>query len=292
MKKLSTKKHWDKVHEDEAILFDNASSTNAVSKVLTHKRRIITAIKEFLGEQVIERMSNYDDYLLWEVILKKHLPHLEQAKVLEIGSAPGEFLVQFTRKYGCIPYGVDYSEKGIEVNRKVFSANKLDPNNVIHADLFSPEFQEQFKGSFDVVVSRGFIEHFENVEEVIDKHKSLLKKGGYLIVSIPNVKGANYLLAKAFYNELISIHNLEIMNKQEFSKLFKSKGLIPLFCDYYGTFSFYLFYTKQKSIMRLPLNAFHKLQPLLNLTFHTLFRQRGAENALFSPSLLFIGRKK
>ena len=44
---------------------------------------------------------------------------------------------------GCVPFGVDYSEPGIEANRQVFSAHRLDPNNVICADFFAEAFQAQ-----------------------------------------------------------------------------------------------------------------------------------------------------
>ncbi|MFN2456436.1 MAG: class I SAM-dependent methyltransferase, partial [Pyrinomonadaceae bacterium] len=210
---------------------------------------------------------------------------------LEVGSAPGEFLVELNRRLGCVPYGVEYSKEGVEVNRDVFNAHGIDPNNVIHADFFSDEFQNKHRESFDLVVSRGFIEHFTNVEEVLDKHINLLAKDGYLIVTIPNLKGINYYLTRIFHKELIAIHNLDIMEREAFSRLFDKRRLASLFCGYYGVFNFYLFNTKANSAMRRPLDVCFKIQPVLNATFRVLFQDKGVENSLSSPSLIFIGRK-
>ncbi|MBA2525103.1 MAG: hypothetical protein H0V18_04855 [Pyrinomonadaceae bacterium] len=120
---------------------------------------------------------------------------------------------------------------------------------------------------------------------------NLLSEGGYLIVSIPNFRGVNYALTSIFNKELIPLHNLDIMRKAEFLKLFDRADLLRLFCDYYGTFSFYLFYTKKDSPMRFALRLSYKLQPLLNLIFRLVLRKTGAEGELVSPYLLFIGRK-
>jgi 2-polyprenyl-3-methyl-5-hydroxy-6-metoxy-1,4-benzoquinol methylase len=219
------------------------------------------------------------------------VPNKKGAKVLEVGSAPGKFLVEFKQNYDCVPYGLEYSETGVELNRKVFSSHGINPDNVICADFFSNEFHEQYRERFDIVISRGFIEHFADVDNVIQEHLNLLKPGGHLIVSIPNVRGANYILTQLFYKELIPIHNLNIMRKKEFSKLFNNGRLSHLFCDYYGTFSFGLFYTKNDGPMRLVLDVCSRLQRLLNLIFRLILQDKGAESRLFSPHLLFIGKK-
>src|SRR5688572_20650210 len=109
MKLLSSKNHWDEVHEAEAAAFAQEPSADGRNGETTKKRWVIKTVKKVLGSGVLRRMSSYEDYLLWEVLFRKYLPDLKNSKVLEIGSAPGEFLVQLALRYGCIPYGVDYS---------------------------------------------------------------------------------------------------------------------------------------------------------------------------------------
>lgn len=282
MGRLIEKEFWNATHEQEALKNERPSLSTKLER----------RVKTLLGDKTVEYISNYADYLLWHVIYKKYLPKTKGAKVLEVGSAPGSYLVRLSQTFGFVPYGVEYSESGVELNRKLFILHNINPDNVIHADFLSDEFHKQYKGCFDIVVSRGFIEHFTDVEDIIKKHLNLLTKGGYLIVSIPNLRGANYILTWIFNRELISMHNINIMQKRVFSQLFDKERLLTLLCDYYGTFNFLLFNTKKNSPMRFVLSFCHKLQLILNVVFHLMFKDKGAESRLFSPYLIFIGLKK
>ncbi len=219
------------------------------------------------------------------------MPRKKEAKVLEIGSAPGYHLVKLNKRFGFEPYGVEYSKSGVYLNKEVFISNDINPNNVIHADFFSDEFHKQYKGCFDIVISKGFLEHFTNVQEVIEKHINLLKKGGCLIVGIPNFRGVNYALLWFFNREMISMHNIDIMNKQNFSRSFDKKYISPSFCGYFGIFNFSLFGTKN-NLKRFVLIFFNSFQLILNVIFRILFKDKRIENKLFSPYLMFCGMKK
>jgi 2-polyprenyl-3-methyl-5-hydroxy-6-metoxy-1,4-benzoquinol methylase len=73
----------------------------------------------------------------------------------------------------------------------VFKQNGFAADNVIHANFFSDEFIVGHRERFDVVISRGFIEHCEDAKSVIDRYGQLLNSGGYLKMSIPNVNGTD-----------------------------------------------------------------------------------------------------
>jgi SAM-dependent methyltransferase len=181
---------------------------------------------------------------------------------------------------------------GADLNRKLFAAHGADPANVIQADFFDPALQERYRGWFDVVVSRGFIEHFHDVEDVIRKHLNLLRSGGLLVVAIPNLRGINKPLSALFHREALAMHNQNIMTRERFASLFPSEQAERLFCGYYGTFSFYLFSAPPGSPMRVLLAACMKVQPVLNSLFRLLLEERGAESRWFSPTLLFLGVKR
>jgi 2-polyprenyl-3-methyl-5-hydroxy-6-metoxy-1,4-benzoquinol methylase len=290
MSTLAPRRHWDYIHAEEEKRFSSGSLTTEALQLRGEK--ITTALKKLLGTKVVERMSAYDDYLLWDVILPKFLPSIIGAKFVEIGSAPGDYSVQFSKRHGCIPYGVEYSEGGVKLNREVFKENGFNPDNVIHADFFSDEFAAEYHEKFDGAISKGFIEHFEDVKSVIDRHMRLLKPGGHLVVTIPNLSGINYMLAGLLDDGAIPRHNVSIMRRDVYRDLFDRNDLQTLFCDYYGTFSFYLFTATSTSVrQKQMLKVSHKLQPLLNFTFRTILGGRGAESGWFSPFLLYIGRK-
>ena len=290
MNNLSEKEYWDSVYksgEDYGVPPERPAP-------VALKRRALRAVKRRLRPRTLTHMSSYANYLFWSVLLKKHLPPMSDARVLEIGSAPGDTLVDFAQRLRMEPFGVEYSEEGAEVNRRLFKAHGLNPDNVIHADLFAEDFQNRFRGAFDVVYSGGFIEHFSDPSDVVDKHLNLLADGGYLIVLIPNLRGLNYVLTSVFARHLIAIHNLKIMKLRELRKLFDEARLIPLTCAYYGTFSFDLFSDEARPHVasQKALAIVHHAQPLLNLAFRRLFGDRGAETAWTSPYLVYIGRKR
>jgi len=282
MKKLTEKEYWNSIYESKIL----------GNKQHFLKRNLKILIKTILGKNILEYMRSYSDYFLWEVIYKRFMPKTKGIKVLEIGSAPGNSLVRLSQTFGFVPYGIEFSEHGVKLNKKIFILHNINPDNVIQADFLSDDFDTKYKEYFDIVISRGFIEHFTDIEDVIWKHINLLTKEGYLIVSIPNLRGVNYALMWFFHKELLPMHNINIMEKRRFSKLFNKKGLSTLFCDYYGTFNFGLFNTERNSPMRFALPFCNISQLILNVVFRLFFKNRGAESRIFSPYLIFIGKKK
>jgi 2-polyprenyl-3-methyl-5-hydroxy-6-metoxy-1,4-benzoquinol methylase len=233
---------------------------------------------------------NYSDYYLWEVLLQKYLPFNQGFKVLEVGSAPGTNLVKLHNLLGYIPYGVDYSEEGVALNKTIFAGHNLNPNNVILADFFSETFQSQYKEYFDVVFSMGFLEHFTDVEQVVTNHVTLLKKGGLIVVTIPNLRGFNAFLSNVFCKQVLNMCNLSIMDKGNFSALFARDDIEPVFCDYYGTFSFDLFFTKNR-FLKILYKICKLIQIFLNVVFYTIGSE-GVQSRFFSPYLIYIGKKR
>jgi SAM-dependent methyltransferase len=249
-------------------------------------------IKRLLGARRLESFRSYEDFLLWDVILPRYLSGRRGGSVVEVGSAPGERLIQLNRRFGLTPYGIEYSPVGVALNREVFADHGIDPGNVIEADFLAPDVHERYREAFDVVVSNGFIEHFTDVGAIVERHLGLLKPGGRLVVVIPNLLGVNFLLTWLFRRDVLPMHNLDIMRRGTFAALFDDRKLERLFCGYYGTFSFYLFHTAPGSLMRIPLAVGMKAQPALNALFRAAFKDRGAESGWFSPSLLYVGAKR
>lgn len=279
MNVLSDKSYWDSIH--------NQQSSERGGSFLWNKFKFLA--KKILGPKCL---CYYSDYLLWDVILPTYLPKQKGLKVLEIGSAPGETLVKLKQKFDYAPYGVEYSESGVELNRRIFIENGIGASNVIHADFLSSEFQQKYIECFDIVISVGFIEHFTNVEEIVKGHINVLAKGGHLVIIIPNLSGLNYLLSVFFNRQLMKMHNRKIMNKNVFCNLFDDKLLDVKLCKYFGTFDFGLFNTKKGSPLKFLLNFCKLIQAFLNVLFPFFFKDKGAESAFFSPYLIFIGIKK
>ncbi len=283
MVELIKKRHWENLHKE--------SDKEKLQKEIKNNGFLKNLFKKLFSNDLLSYVNAYADYLLWDIYFKKYVQKEKGSKILEVGSAPGEYLVAVHKKFGYIPYGIDYSASGIKRNIKTFLNNNLDSNNIIHSDFFHEDFQKKHKETFDIVYSIGFIEHFINVKDVISKHLNLLKRGGFLCVAIPNLRGFNYILLKIFNKDLISKHNLSIMEKEKFIDLFKSNTLKVLFYGYYGVLNLGLFYRNTSDFKGKVLTILDYFQYILNIIFHLIFRKKGLESRLFSPYLLFIGVK-
>lgn len=213
-------------------------------------------------------------------------------KIIEIGSAPGGFLKECHTRFGFEPYGVEYSPLGASVNRENFNSWGLDPNNVFESDFFANDFQSAHRAEFDVVVSRGFIEHFTDLPPVIDAHVNLLKPGGTLVITIPNYSGLNYMLGLLTVRMWYPLHNIDLMRKKAFGKLFVRPDLDTLFCGYGGGVDFGILEGGPKAPNGWLLKVTRPVQWGLNVVFNSLFFDHVPETRYTSPYLLYMGRKK
>jgi 2-polyprenyl-3-methyl-5-hydroxy-6-metoxy-1,4-benzoquinol methylase len=171
---------------------------------------------------IVNKNFSFDRCLSRELIkIIKQFP--EKGEVLEIGCAPGKYLELFHR-YNFLISGIEYSQLGIEATKKNFNLLDIDKYNLICGDFFEiiPE------PKFDFVISFGFIEHFDNPENVIQKHLDWLKPGGILIIGVPNFTGIHGILQKWLKKEILDVHNLNIMNTKYFKKIAKQLNITPI----------------------------------------------------------------
>lgn len=251
-----------------------------------------TRLKRFLAKPGVSRwIGPYKDHLLWNGLLPRYLPADPERSFLEVGSAPGWFLLRIHETFGYRPYGIEYAESGVELNREVFVANGLPAEQVMHGDFFSEELFRDHADRYEVVCSRGFIEHFDDPKSVVERHLALVKEGGTLYISIPNLRGFNYLYTWIVERHVLAVHNLEIMSLPAFRALFELPGLELKFCGYSGTFDLGLVSVHGigwKKVIVYPLAG---VQLCLNLLFRVLLGKRGLESCWFSPRLVFLGTK-
>ncbi|MBK9303563.1 MAG: methyltransferase domain-containing protein [bacterium] len=281
MSKLTDKNYWDHFHEE--ICVPKTAAVERTDKSLARR---------LLGKRLYSYRSSYTEYRLYEVILKKFLPRQPGLKVVELGSAPGGYLVELHRRFGYDPYGIEYSEVGVANNRKTFVANGIDPEQVICGDVTSPEIQRDWREAFDIVFSLSFIEHFSDPDRMIDAHLGLLKKNGMLVIVAPNLNGLNKRIYGFFNSADLAAHNLAITNLAAFRDLFSEVPVEPLFCGLYGTFSFQMYKILPGAKRTLLLKIGKQMQQGINILYRLVLRDRGWESNSLSPFMVFIGRKQ
>lgn len=102
----------------------------------------------------------------------------EKDNVLEAGCGNGEFALILKETLGIDIIGMEISESGIK-------KTKNKGINVIRADLQSKfPFREE---EFDVIFSGQVLEHLYNPDFFLDECFRVLKKGGKLILTTPNL---------------------------------------------------------------------------------------------------------
>jgi len=176
----------------------------------------------------------------------RFFPKDSNLSILEIGGAPGQYLAYFANRFHYKIASLDYSGIGCEKTKENFKI--LNLNGVVYQrDLFSDISDLPL---FDIVYSLGFVEHFSNLEQVVEKHLKLLKPGGTLLIGTPNFLGINHRVLKRLEPELLSQHNLFTMNTKNWEMLEKRFNLEVIFKGYVGGFEPALFASKSNKILR------------------------------------------
>jgi len=181
---------------------------------------------------------------------------------LEIGCAPGRWMEFVYRKLNYRIDGFEY----LETASKKTSENLLLCNvpqkhfKVVTEDFLVVEPNEKY----DLVMSFGFIEHFDNYKEIFEKHLKYTKKDGYTVVGMPNFRGLNYyvqlLIDKISGSKMIENHNIDMMDKNKMLQMIKETGQELIYIDYIGGFEFALFNMNdiKNPLMRISVKLMNK----------------------------------
>ncbi|MBI2720867.1 MAG: class I SAM-dependent methyltransferase [Bacteroidetes bacterium] len=215
--------------------------------------------------------DGYSNYELREVAddedmvkdwIKKNLPDTTNGSCLEIGCFPGRYLTVIGRK-GYKLNGIDLTPRVEKDFPEWLKSKGFDTGTFEKVDFFKYKTDRKF----DVVCSFGFIEHFPNWQEVFEKHLSLVKKEGYVIITTPNFRGIvqrmiHYFLDRENYNR----HYIPSMRPDKWAKICKENGFKIMECGFIGEFQFWVDkqptgYFKKKIFERL-IRYTHRLKKL------------------------------
>lgn len=116
------------------------------------------------------------------VLLKNGLLLKSGMKVLDAGCGDGSVLFLLAKEFEVLPFGIDVSKEVIKRARSFFQKNGIK-SEIKHADTRSIPFPSNY---FDLVLSWGVIEHFNNHDLAIDEFHRVLKPQGTLILIQPH----------------------------------------------------------------------------------------------------------
>lgn len=112
------------------------------------------------------------------------LTRVEPGRLLDVGCGSGSFL-KMMRDLSWVVTGVEVDINAVAVAREEFGLN------VLQSDLFSAKFEDNF---FDAVTLGHVIEHVSDPAALLRECKRVLKPGGKLVITTPNIKSLGHRL--------------------------------------------------------------------------------------------------
>ncbi len=101
-------------------------------------------------------------------------------RILEIGVGMGGDSI-FLAKRGAKVTALDFTKEALAEVKKNALLNHVKINT-IQADAKAIPCPDE---TFDIVFHQGFLEHFTNPQEMLIEQKRVLKRGGYLLIDVP-----------------------------------------------------------------------------------------------------------
>lgn len=180
-------------------------------------------------EMITRICGAYDNF--WELLVKSCAE--PPKSIVEIGAFPGRYLAYLSSRYNLQATGLDFNPDE-EKFARAMQAMGVNDYNYICTDFL----QHTPMPEYDLVFSNGFIEHFTNYTEVLDKHAAYLKKGGAMMVMIPNKRYFRKWYGYVLDYKNLKAHNLDCMRLDLFEDFAKRNNLNIQYLSYHGGFAF------------------------------------------------------
>jgi len=130
---------------------------------------------------------------------------MQNKRILEIGAGDSIWLPYLAKRFSSSHFvGIDYSESGCTLLSERASRECVNIE-IIHEDMFVEN--SLLHGSFDIIISFGVVEHFDDLGIVLAAQRRYLKLGGVMFTLIPNMAGALGSLVHLWNHEVYDKHN-------------------------------------------------------------------------------------
>jgi hypothetical protein len=219
--------------------------------------------------------------------LESNLPKSDKMSLIEIGCAPGGWMAFFNKHFGYSVSGIEYVEELAAITRQNMEMQGIEAE-VLNLNFLESELTA---ASYDIVFSAGFIEHFEDLDTIINKISMMARQ--YVVTSVPNLYGLRGFVTKVLRPKVFYSHNL--IDNNLLRNLHEKHGLDTLFCNYVGGLQLPMlfedaFFNEKKRYIKhinLPFRLFNLLSRTISKYTHVYPRTK-----FMSTHLMYIGRKR
>ena len=199
---------------------------------------------------------------------------MKGASIIELGCAPGQGLRKISERYGLVPHGCDFVQE-IDIVGKIFK-KEFPGSSFFKCDLS----KDSVKGKYDIVMSGGLIEHFDDIEKIIKKHLAAIKPGGYLILNTPNLSFWRALFWRLFDPKLLRGHNPRATHKRYVTGLIEKNGCEMLDSGYFGEPHIWIEHQKVRGAQKATDKA------------NRMFKNWDRRNSVTMPFVYWIAKKE
>lgn len=140
--------------------------------------------------------------------------YVKRGKVLDIGTSTGAMLDNFGED-GWETWGVEPSGN--------FGIAKTKGHKILHEDFEAAKLPNDY---FDVVIANHVLEHVDDPIVFLKKAKRLLKKGGIILIDVPNYGGLRSKIYGKKWKYLTPAEHKWHFTRASLSGLFEEVGLV------------------------------------------------------------------
>jgi len=142
----------------------------------------------------------------------RSIPGKRKGKLLDVGCGSGRYI--------CLMREKGWDVEGIDIAYTDYGRDTLDLN-ICEGDLVSHDFQDN---SFDVITLWWVLEHLYEPLEVIKKAYKLLKKGGVVVIAVPNIDSFEAKIFKQDWFHLFLPKHLSMYSPATLKNILKKGG--------------------------------------------------------------------
>ncbi len=158
-------------------------------------------------------------------------------KIFELGCG-GSSLLARSACLGWEVSGIDFNQAALAHLQSFLKSKEYRHSHLINADIFKYDCGH-LSETYDILVSFGFLEHFNNPTQILKKWTKIVRPGGLVISIIPNLYSFNAGIFKKFDPDFWNMH--VVFSPENFESFHISIGLTPLrSADYMGKYNIHM----------------------------------------------------
>lgn len=143
------------------------------SQIDTYNKNLLNDLSAGLGVNGFSKIKTLKDLVMYKSF--NSLKIRKNDRVLDVGCNAGETLNRLAKEFGIRGFGIDISDKTIDIAQKHNTFN--NQYTVGSADKLP--YEDNY---FDVVISQDVLEHLENPEDALSEMARVLKPKGKLFI--------------------------------------------------------------------------------------------------------------